>query len=289
MPASPRRAVRVSLTLWYVGAMLIVLGVYASGVFLFVSRNLSHSLDERAEGRLRVGGRDGRAAAGRIAHLVPGTARGGGDEEPWLQVWTPDGERLYQTRVGEPSGGGRRRAARRESNGRHRRRPDAERHYRVLSGRATVANRPVVLQVARTESAMREELWMLGVILVVGLPFGDRRRRRRRLHAGQARARAGGAHGGARADRSRRRASAIGCRSTTPATSWASLPRCSTTRSPVSSRRSARCSDLPATCRTSCARRSPRFAASAKSGCAAATTRKATAASSAACSRKPTA
>ena len=51
MSAGPRRrAVRVSLTLWYVGAMLIVLGVYASGVFLFVSRNLSNSLNEELEG-----------------------------------------------------------------------------------------------------------------------------------------------------------------------------------------------------------------------------------------------
>ena len=40
-------SVRVRLTLWYVAAMMIVLGVYVFGVYTFVSRNVSDSLDER--------------------------------------------------------------------------------------------------------------------------------------------------------------------------------------------------------------------------------------------------
>ena len=45
-----QRSVRVSLTLWYVGAMVVVLGVYADAVFTFVSANLSKALDDRVRG-----------------------------------------------------------------------------------------------------------------------------------------------------------------------------------------------------------------------------------------------
>ena len=41
------RSVRVSLTLWYVGAMVVVLGIYAAAVFAFVSANVSKALDDR--------------------------------------------------------------------------------------------------------------------------------------------------------------------------------------------------------------------------------------------------
>ena len=35
------------LTLWYVAAMVVVLGVYAAAVYAFVSRSVSESLDQR--------------------------------------------------------------------------------------------------------------------------------------------------------------------------------------------------------------------------------------------------
>ena len=44
------RSLRTSLTLWYVVAMVIVLGLYATVVFLFVSRNLSEALNDRLRG-----------------------------------------------------------------------------------------------------------------------------------------------------------------------------------------------------------------------------------------------
>ena len=40
-------SVRVRLTLWYVGAMIVVLGVYAAAVYSFVSRNASAELDRQ--------------------------------------------------------------------------------------------------------------------------------------------------------------------------------------------------------------------------------------------------
>ena len=52
-------SVRVRLTLWYVITMILVLGLYAAVIFLFVSRSASESL----EGQLR---RDFQLAAATI-------------------------------------------------------------------------------------------------------------------------------------------------------------------------------------------------------------------------------
>ena len=41
----PALGVRARLTLWYVAAMVIVLTVYAAGVFGFVSRSVSDALE----------------------------------------------------------------------------------------------------------------------------------------------------------------------------------------------------------------------------------------------------
>src|SRR5436309_1716315 len=43
-------SLRVSLTLCYVGAMLVILVVYAAVVFAFLSRSLSATLDQRLRG-----------------------------------------------------------------------------------------------------------------------------------------------------------------------------------------------------------------------------------------------
>ena len=47
----PALGVRARLTLWYVAAMVIVLTMYAAGVFGFVSRSVSDALDARFEHR----------------------------------------------------------------------------------------------------------------------------------------------------------------------------------------------------------------------------------------------
>ena len=43
-------SVRVRLTLWYVAAMVVVLAIYATVVYVFVSRNASETLDRRLRG-----------------------------------------------------------------------------------------------------------------------------------------------------------------------------------------------------------------------------------------------
>ena len=163
-------SVRVRLTLWYVAAMVIVLGLYAALVVAFVSRNASETLDGRLRGDFQW-----------AAAMVEQTPEGGitwyesedlpEEERPWLQVWSPDGELLYQ-------------------NFEARRRPvpqardlarladdtlvvvDSEvAPVRVLTRRGRIGSRPVVIQVARSEATMRQELRQLVLIFALGLPI----------------------------------------------------------------------------------------------------------------------
>ena len=44
------RSVRLSLTIWYVGAMVVVLAVYAACLLVFVNQGASIALDNRLRG-----------------------------------------------------------------------------------------------------------------------------------------------------------------------------------------------------------------------------------------------
>ena len=162
--------VRVRLTLWYLAAMVIVLGLYAALVFAFVSRNASETLNGRLRGDFQW-----------AAAMVDQTPEGGftwyedvtEEESPWLQVWSPEGELLYQ-------------------NFEARRRPLPQTRdlalladdslvtvaseaapVRVLTRRGRIGSKPVVIQVARSEATMRRELWQLVLIFVLGLPVAS--------------------------------------------------------------------------------------------------------------------
>ena len=81
---------RVRLTFWHVAAMIVVLAVYAAGVFAFVSRSVSHALDSRLRG-------DYTWAAEMWEQRPDGTLTwfeaddaGQDEDKPWLQVWSGD-------------------------------------------------------------------------------------------------------------------------------------------------------------------------------------------------------
>ena len=86
-------SVRVQLTLWYVVAMVIVLGLYATLIFAFVRRNASDTLDGRLRG-------DFQWAAAMVDQTPDGAITWYEDlleeDSPWLQVWSPEGDLLYQ-------------------------------------------------------------------------------------------------------------------------------------------------------------------------------------------------
>jgi heavy metal sensor kinase len=163
--------VRLRLTLWYVAAMMVALGVYVFGVYTFVSRNVSEALDER----LRA---DFYWAAGTVDEGPDGLIMPFPqidllleEESPWVQVWSADGAQLLL------------------SNDEAKRRPIPESQslaaqgedmivslpttgvpIRVLSRRSYIVDRPVTIQVARSEATMRGELRELSLIFMFGLP-----------------------------------------------------------------------------------------------------------------------
>jgi heavy metal sensor kinase len=164
-------SVRVRLTLWYAAAMIVVLGVYAVGVYTFVSRSVSDSLDERLRADFFwVASTVDEGPDGMIMP-VPTVDLLLEEEQPWVQVWSANDILLL-------------------NNDEARRRPIPEARtlaeqggdrivafssggvpVRVLSRPSYIRNRPVVIQVARSEVPMRESLRDLSVILILGLPI----------------------------------------------------------------------------------------------------------------------
>ena len=161
-------SVRVQLTLWYVAAMIVVLAVYAAAILAYVSRSASTALNQQLRGDFQF-----------TAAMVEQTPDGAitwsmddGTEEdlPWLQVWSSDGQLLYQ-------------------NDQARQRPVSagdivtvqddtvvtvttpEGPLRVLSRRGRIAARPVIIQVGRSEGPMRQQIRDVVLILLLGLPL----------------------------------------------------------------------------------------------------------------------
>src|SRR4051812_16569712 len=92
-------SIRVRLTLWYVAASIVVLAIYAAGVFAFVRGNLSDGLDDR----LRA---DFQWPKEMLSKLPDGSIgsfdqNGERDSSPWLQVWSPKGQLLFRTWLAE--------------------------------------------------------------------------------------------------------------------------------------------------------------------------------------------
>jgi heavy metal sensor kinase len=167
-------SMRVRLTFWYVGAMVVVLAVYAVGVFAFVHGSASHVLDERL--------RDDFQWAAEMLDLLPDgsikwpdTPVGQdleGETSPWLQVWSPTGRLLYRTAraQGNPVPQSIELAA--QASGRIVSVPAVHPPVRVLSATSVVGGKPFVIQVARSEAAMQQELHQLLLVLLLGLPLG---------------------------------------------------------------------------------------------------------------------
>jgi heavy metal sensor kinase len=164
-------SVRMRLAIWYVAAMVVVLAVYAAAIYSFVSRSASESLDQRLRADFFWAaatvdeGPDGLVMSTPQVDLLL-------EEEPWVEVWSADGRELLL------------------SNAEARRRPIAGSQalaalgqdrtatfdlagvrMRVLSRRSFIGERPVAVQVGRSEETMEQQLSDLTLVLLLGLPL----------------------------------------------------------------------------------------------------------------------
>lgn len=164
-----QRSLRARLTLWHVAAMVLVLVVYAAAVFTLVRRNVSQALDDRLRSDFRWAAEMAEQRPDGTLTWFDGDARD--ENSPWLQVWSEDGQTLFRTAVATrlPVPASDRLA--RDPDGRIVSVPTDTVPFRVLSGHATIAGRPVVLQVGASEAAMRQELRELLLVLLLGLPL----------------------------------------------------------------------------------------------------------------------
>ena len=163
------RSLRARLTLWHIAAMVLVLVVYAAAVFSLVRRNGSQALDDRLRSDFRWAAEMAEQRPDGTLTWFDGDARD--ENNPWLQVWSEDGQALFRTAVATrlPVPASDRLA--RDPDGRIVSVPTDTVPFRVLSGHATIAGRPVVLQVGASEGAMRQELRELLLVLLLGLPL----------------------------------------------------------------------------------------------------------------------
>ena len=168
-------SVRRRLALWYLAAMIIVLAVYAVVVFSFVSRSVSESLDQQLRRDFYwVAASIDQEADGTIALTEP-LEIVAEEELPWVQVWRPGASQVL-FRSSE--------AQRREvvaSQGLAALSGDQAltesvavtgetAPMRVLTRNSYIGDQPIVIQVARSETAMRQELNDLLLMLLLGLP-----------------------------------------------------------------------------------------------------------------------
>lgn len=163
--------IRSRLTLSYVAAMLVVLGVYAVGVFTVVRRSASSALDTQIRADFMWATEmweeqpDGRLS------WFDGQDAPDDEDRPWLRVWAPNGELLAQTAVARRNPLPESATLADQPSGSIQTAESAGLPFRVLTRAVTVGDRPVIIQVARAEAPMHRELYQLVLVFVLGLPL----------------------------------------------------------------------------------------------------------------------
>jgi len=179
-------SVRVRLTLWYVVVMIVVLGVYAVAVYTFLNRSVSQALDERLRADFYWAAATVDEGPDGLVMPAPQVDLLLEEEAPWVQVWSDDGRQLLFINS---------EAMRRPLSGTQQLAlagadgvvsfPTTGAPLRVMSGRsyvcpcvedprtpgALIGKRRVIVQVARSEEAMQQQMRDLLLILELGLPL----------------------------------------------------------------------------------------------------------------------
>jgi len=159
------------LTFWYVAAMMVVLGVYVFGVYTVVSRGVLESLDQQLR-------RDFQWVAASVFQMSDGSYAWnepdvivGEEGLPWVQVWNEEGTSvLFRNSEAQRRSIPESQALAAQTDDRTVSVSTDAFPFRVLSRRGGIGPERVVIQVARSEEAMLQELRDLELILVFGLP-----------------------------------------------------------------------------------------------------------------------
>lgn len=166
-------SVRVRLTLWYVGAMVVVLGVYVTAVYVFVSRNASENLNQQLRNDFTwvyaslYQDESGMYMLTEPERLDPDFPL------PWVQVWRGDRSRVVYrnaeaTRVSVPQ-------SRAVDDGIVTLIADGGERMRIITQRGALsgpfASSRVVIQVGRSEETLDAQISDFVLIFALGLPL----------------------------------------------------------------------------------------------------------------------
>ena len=162
-------SLRAQLTAWQMCAMVVVLGLYVGLVLWLVTRNLSGTIDSRLRSDFRWAAE--MAQQGPDGSLSWFEGDPWGTDSPWLQVFSGDGELIYRTAMAQRLPVSDSEQLSRSAVGRIVAVPSDPAPFRLLTDRATVGGRPVVLQVGRSEATMRLEVREMALLLGLGLPL----------------------------------------------------------------------------------------------------------------------
>jgi heavy metal sensor kinase len=167
-----QRRLRMSLTLWYAAAMVVILAAYAASVFTIISHSEAKALDDKLRSDVRwvaemaVQNPDGSLL------WFEGDDGSGEDESPWLQVWSPGGELLLRSKAAERIPIAESAALAQHVDGKARTVGVAGELFRILSLRSMIGGESAVIQVAGSEARERSDVRNLMLILMLGLPLG---------------------------------------------------------------------------------------------------------------------
>ena len=166
--ATPGSRFNALLVLPSLGILLMLLFITAA-VFQLVRDNSSSGLDERLRD-------DFDWASDMLAQRPDGTIapydETGEGDSPWLQVWSLNGDLLYDTPAARRSPVPHSDRLAVQADERIVTVPEVTPPYRVLSGPSRIGGRPVVVQVARSEMLIVQDMHQLLLVLLLGLPVG---------------------------------------------------------------------------------------------------------------------
>jgi heavy metal sensor kinase len=168
-------SLRMRLTLGHVAAMVIVLGVYMTVIYVVVSNGASQALNQQIRSEyLQAASIVDRDDNGEYFIMSGEESVSLTDDEfPWVRVWSEDGSRLLT----ENTESQRRPLPEAQALARH---PSDDRFVsvpatpvpiRILTARQRIYGEPVVIQVGRSEAVMRRNLHDLLVVLIGGVPL----------------------------------------------------------------------------------------------------------------------
>jgi heavy metal sensor kinase len=159
-------SIRFRLTAWYATALLLLLVVYASATFVAVRHEFFEQFDDQLQD-------DFASAAGSLARPSANRIEWAGDRhhdsENVIDVWSASGDQMYRsatsTALSPPvvlmTG---------LTQPRHESIVADGHRWRTLTRTAVVGGTAVVVRVARSEDRLRNQLWEILVVLVLGLP-----------------------------------------------------------------------------------------------------------------------